>query len=40
MADGKDRARLLIQFDNDLNAPLGAGDLDDRLNRDLARPAD
>jgi hypothetical protein len=40
MADGKDRQRVLRQFDDDLNAPLGADDLEDRLNREFARTID
>jgi hypothetical protein len=39
MADGKDRQRLLQQFDDDLHAPLGGAgvDVDARLNAEFAR---
>lgn len=38
MADGKDRQRILRQFDDDLHTPFGAENLAEALNRELARP--
>ncbi|WP_281179043.1 hypothetical protein [Actinoplanes rectilineatus] len=37
MADGKDRARIMRQFDDDLYAPLHADRLDDALTREFSR---
>ncbi len=37
MADGKDRARILRQFDDDLYAPLYADRFDEALTREFTR---